>query len=113
MRKLIPWVLAGLAGLSACGGGGGAASGSDAAATLSWTASHLNVDGSVLADLAGYRIYHGTSPTSLDRLDTVGAGVTGTTISGLTRGTHYFAVSTLNSTGDESALSNVVTVTLP
>jgi Putative Ig domain len=34
-------------------------------AALSWTAPTQNTDGSALTDLAGYRVYHGTSPSAL------------------------------------------------
>ncbi len=34
-------------------------------AQLSWTAPTQNTDGSSLSDLAGYHVYHGTSPTAL------------------------------------------------
>ena len=36
-------------------------------ATISWIPPTQNTDGSALTDLAGYRIYYGTSPSSLNQ----------------------------------------------
>ena len=116
MRVLRAFALVGVALLAGCGGGGGGgATASDAAsaAALTWTEPRFNTDGSALTDIAGYRIYHGTSPSSLSQFDAVDATVTRASLTSLASGTHYFAVSTLNSTGDESALSGTVTLTLP
>lgn len=82
-------------------------------ATLSWTAPTQNTDGSSLTDLAGYRIYYGTSSTSLTQTVQVGnAGVTTYVIENLSPATYYFAVKAYSSTGAESGNSNVASKTV-
>jgi hypothetical protein len=82
-------------------------------ATLSWSAPTQNSDGSSLTNLAGYRVYHGTSSSSLtDVVDVPGAAVTSYTWNQLASGTHYFAVSAYASTGAESTQSAVVSKTI-
>lgn len=80
--------------------------------TLSWTAPTVNTDGTPLTDLAGYKIYYGTSASSLSNVVTVSNGVTTYVIEGLTAGTWYFALQSYTSTGTQSALSNVVSKTI-
>jgi major membrane immunogen (membrane-anchored lipoprotein) len=83
-------------------------------ATLSWSAPTQNTDGSSLTDLAGYRVYHGTSPTSLtDMTQVAGASSSGYTYTQLASGTHYFAVSAYTVGGVESAMSSVGSKTIP
>lgn len=83
-------------------------------ATLSWTPPTTNSDGSTLTNLAGYRIYYGTSSNSLtQRVQVANPGIATYVISGLTRGTYYFAVRAYNSAGVESAPSNVASKTIP
>ncbi len=77
-------------------------------AALSWTAPTQNTDGSSLGDLAGYRVYHGTSASTLNETITLpGAVNTSYTFSQLSSGTHYFAVAAYNTSGVESAMSTV------
>lgn len=76
-------------------------------ATLTWTPPTRNTDGTALTNLAGYRIVHGLSPGELTQTVQVGASVSRHTLSGLPAGTRHFAVKAFNSTGVESALSNV------
>lgn len=77
-------------------------------ATLSWTPPTQNTDGTALTNLAGYRILHGASATSLtSTVDVPGAGVTSYVLNALTPGMKYFAVRSYNSAGAESANSNV------
>lgn len=83
-------------------------------ATLSWTAPTQNVDGSELRNLAGYRVYHGTSPNQLDEMIQLpGAATTSYVFNQLARGTHYFAVSAYTSAGAESEKSNTGSKTIP
>lgn len=79
--------------------------------TLTWDAALKNTDGTNLTNLAGYKIYWGTSPSSmLDVIPVVGqAGVNGTYVhSGLAAGTYYYAVSTISMQGVESAKTATV-----
>jgi hypothetical protein len=83
-------------------------------ASLSWMAPSQNVDGSPATDLAGYRIYHGTSASALNDIFQVpGASNTSYTVSQLAPGTHYFAVAAYNTSGVESAMSAVGSKTIP
>lgn len=82
-------------------------------ATLSWTPPTANSDGSTLTNLAGYRIYHGTSPSALNRtVQVANAGIATYVIGNLSPGTWYFSVRAYNSSGVESAPSNVVSKTI-
>lgn len=73
--------------------------------TLTWDASTTNTDGTALTDLAGYKVYYGTSPGNYTA--TINAGnVTTYMVSGLAPGTYYFAVTAVNSGGAESGYSN-------
>ena len=58
-------------------------------AALSWSAPTQNTDGSVLTDLAGYKVHNGTSAAALrDVVNVPGAGSTSCSFSGLASGTH-------------------------
>ncbi len=82
-------------------------------ASLSWTAPTQNTDGTSLTDLAGYRVYHGTSAGSLtDMVQLSGSATTSYVYNQLTSGTHYFAVAAYNNSGVESALSGVGSKTI-
>lgn len=84
------------------------------AATVSWTPPTTRTDGSVLDDLAGYRIRYGTSPNSLSTsvsIDT--AGVTSYVIDNLASGaTYYFVVVAIDSAGLESGDSTSASKTI-
>lgn len=107
-----------LVSLAACGGGGGA--GQEAlgpapigsgpgSATLEWS-------GSGDSRVAGYRVYVGTS--SGKYLQAKGAGInvgstTTSSVSGLSSGqTYYFAVTSYDGSGNESAFSAEATKTI-
>ena len=82
-------------------------------ATLSWKAPTVNSNGSALTNRAGYRIYYGTSATSLTRSITINSvGVTTDVVTDLSPGTYYFALMAFNTVGIESKLSNVVKASL-
>jgi Putative Ig domain len=85
-----------------------AAAAGTGSASLSWTIPTLNTNGTPATDLAGYHIYYGTNPNSLDTvIDVPGAKTTEYEISNLTNGTtYYFAVTAYNSLGVDSADSN-------
>jgi hypothetical protein len=77
-------------------------------ATLDWTSVTQNTDGTVLTDLAGYKVYYGTSRSTLNEVVLV-ANPTLTTylVTDLPSGTWYFGVTAYVSNGTESAMSNV------
>jgi len=82
---------------------------STGSATLDWTPPTTNSDGSALTNLAGYTVYYGTSPDSLTQSVKVSnPGLTAYTLSNLTSGTWYFAVTSYSSTGVESTRSGVI-----
>ena len=84
------------------------------AATVSWTPPTRNTDGTSLTNLAGYRIYYGTSASSLNQtVDLKNPGLSTYMIENLTSGTYYFGVKAFNSQGAESKLSNVVSKKVP
>lgn len=83
-------------------------------ANLTWTAPTTNTDGTPITNLAGYYVYYGTSASSLSqKVQVAGAALTTCSIGQLASGTWYFAVSAYLSDGTQSALSNVVSTTLP
>jgi hypothetical protein len=80
--------------------------------TLNWKAPTENTNGSALTNLAGYRIYWGTSSSELRHTITIkSVGVTSEVVSGLGSGTYYFALMSYNSAGVESKLSKIVSKT--
>ena len=83
-------------------------------ASLSWSPPTQNTDGSTLTNLGGYKLYHGTSASSLTDVRTVSsAGTTNYQFTALAAGTHYFAITAFNTDGVESALSAVGSKTIP
>ena len=103
------------------GGAGGSAGGSaggtttaTASATLSWVPPTTYTDGAPLVDLAGYRIKYGRDPAALTPQVTLAApGTTRHIVTALGSGTWYFAVVAYTSGGIESAVSAVVSKTIP
>jgi hypothetical protein len=82
-------------------------------ATVSWLPPQQNADGTALTDMAGFRIYYGSSADELSQMiniDTV--GITRYVIDNLATGTWYFAVAAFNSSGVEGPLSNIATKTI-
>jgi len=83
------------------------------AATLSWDAPTADTNGQPLTNLAGYRIYYGESATTLsETVNLSGTGLQTYVIDNLAQGTWYFAIKAVNTSGVESALSNVVSKTI-
>ena len=91
-----------------CGDGGGGTE----TATLSWDVPATNTDGTDLTDLAGYKIYYGTSPGTYDSVIDA-AKVTTYTFSDLTPAAYYFVVTAYDEEGNESDYSNEVSKTIP
>jgi uncharacterized membrane protein SirB2 len=78
-------------------------------AQLSWNVPTTRTDGSPLYDLAGYRIKYGITPDKLPCLVEIrDPKVTTWKVTGLSPGTWYFAVASLDSGSAESDLSGVV-----
>jgi hypothetical protein len=83
-------------------------------ASLSWAAPTSNTDGSALTNLAGYKIDYGTSSGALTQTVTISnPAATAYTLQGLAPGTWYFAISAFTNGGAASALSSVVSKTVP
>jgi hypothetical protein len=82
-------------------------------ATVSWDAPTTTTAGAALTNLAGYRIYYGTTRTDLTQTVQLPDVSTQTyVIDDLGAGTWFFAVRAVTSTGIESALSDVVSKTI-
>ncbi len=82
-------------------------------AQLNWTAPTLNSDGSGLADLAGFRVYYGTSASALSSsIDVADASARNYTVANLAAGTWYFSVTAYSSSGAESGLSGPVSTSI-
>jgi len=113
-RNLIAVTLMFVVGLflTACGevssvgnidpGGGGSNS-----LMLSWTAPTTSEDGSLLDDLAGYKLYYGTMPGQYTQVVTVGSYTTAE-IDDLGSGTYYVTVTAYDIFGNESDFSNEI-----
>jgi hypothetical protein len=94
------------------GGTTGGTSGTGAA-TLHWTPPTSNTNGSTITNLAGYVISYGTNSATLTTtVKLTNPGLTSYMISGLAKGTYYFAVSAYESTGATSSLSGKVSKTI-
>jgi Putative Ig domain len=82
---------------------------STGAVTLSWMPPTQNSDGSTLTNLAGYHIYYGTSQSNLNQVVNItNPGLATYVLSNLSAATYYFSMTSINSSGQESARSNVV-----
>lgn len=104
--------------LTGCGSGGGSGDGNGPGSSsavygdgngstyLSWIAPTTNTDGSQLTDLAGFRVYYGTSSESYSNSVDVG-NVASCYVTGLGTGdTYYFAITAYDLIGNESGYSN-------
>jgi hypothetical protein len=82
-------------------------------ALLSWTPPTENTDNSALTDLAGYKIYYGTSSGSYDDTITISnPGLTSYLVENLASSDWYFVMTSVNSSGIESSYSIEVTKTI-
>ncbi len=87
--------------------------GATGSTTLSWNAPTQNIDGSVLTNLGGYKIYYGTSATSMTRVvDVNNPSLTRYVVENLAPSTWYFSMTTVTSTGQESRPSSVISITV-
>jgi len=66
-----------------------------------------------VTDLAGYHIHYGTAASALSiTINVTNPATLSYTVTGLSTGTWYFAVSAYTNTGLESAMSNVGSKTI-
>lgn len=80
-------------------------------AVLTWDPPTTNTDGTPLTDLAGYKVYYGT--TSGNYTSIIDAGnVTTYTAASLTSNTYYFATTAYDTSRNESGYSNEVSKTI-
>ena len=83
-------------------------------ATLTWLPPTTNVDGTPLTNLAGYKVYWGTTPGNYSSSATImNPGLTRYVVENLTPNTYYFAVKAVNGAGTESVFSNSASKTIP
>lgn len=81
--------------------------------TLSWVPPTQNTDGTAIANLAGYRIDYGTSPTALTQVVQIAnPSISTYVIENLPPATYYFAVRAYSSTGAQSVESNLASKTI-
>ena len=85
-------------------------SGGTGSATLSWTPPTQNTNGSVLTNLAGYRVYYGTTPDVLQVMTLTNAGLTRYVMTGLPKTTWYFAMTAYDRNGMESDRTPVASI---
>jgi len=82
-------------------------------ATLDWMPPTENNDGSALTNLAGYTVYYGTNRNDLSQSVKVSnPGLASYTVTGLTSGTWYFAVTSYSADGVESTRTATVSTTI-
>ncbi len=82
--------------------------------TLNWTAPTENEDGSALLDLAGYKIYWGTTSGNYPNSITIDNGsVSIYVVENLSPGTYEFVATAFNTAGVESVYSNSTTKVVP
>jgi putative Ig domain-containing protein len=82
-------------------------------AVVNWTPPTTNTNGTPLTNLAGIRIYYGTSAANLTQSVQLAATQTSATISNLAAGTWYFAGAVFTSSGAQSAMSSIVSASVP
>ena len=82
-------------------------------ALLSWTPPTENTDNSPLTDLAGYKIYYGTSPGSYNESVTINnPGTSSYLVENLATSDWYFVMTSFNDSGIESSYSTEVSKTI-
>jgi len=87
---------------------------SNGSADLSWTPVTRNTNGTVLGNLAGYRVHYGTSANAMNTVVTLAnPSLTSYLVTNLSSGTWYFAITAYTHTGMESKPSNVGRKTIP
>jgi hypothetical protein len=103
-----------------CGGGvsstvsssGGGNNGGSGAINLVWDAPTTNTDGTLVTDLAGYKIYYGPSSTYYTSVIVIFGNTPSYSLNNLPAGTYYITVTAYNASGNESGFSNEISRTL-
>jgi hypothetical protein len=86
---------------------------SNGTAALTWTPVTQNTNGSVLTNLAGYRIHYGNSPSAMNTVVVLSnPSLTTYLVSNLSAGTWYFGVAAYTTNGVEGEVSNVGSKTI-
>jgi hypothetical protein len=109
-RPLYAFLVAAVVG---CGGGGGsdgtstpgsAPAGGTGSIRVAWDPPQTRADGSPLTNLAGFRIYYGTSSQNYSQVVSVnGATTTSYTIENLPAGSYYLVLKSVDASSNESA----------
>lgn len=101
------------AGTGGTGSGGNGPNTTTGSTTLDWIPPTRNSDGTALTNLAGYIVYYGTSPTNLNRsVKITNPGLTAYTVTNLASGKWYFAITSVSSSGVESARTSTLSATI-
>ncbi len=83
-------------------------------ATLKWVPPTQNTNGSALTNLAGIILYYGTAPSSLTQSVQVASTTqTSYTVANLAAGTWYFGSVAYTNSGVQSAMSALVSASIP
>jgi hypothetical protein len=86
---------------------------SNGSVTLSWLPPTTNTNGTTLTNLAGYKIYYGTSPSTMTQsVQITNPGTANYVIDNLSPATWYFCLVSYNSAEVESPLSSTVSKTI-
>jgi hypothetical protein len=86
---------------------------SNGTATVNWTPPTDNTNGTALTGLAGYQIHYGTASNNLSQtVQVANSGLTSYTLTNLTAGTWYFAVTSYTTSGAQSSMSNLASKTI-
>jgi hypothetical protein len=79
---------------------------STGSATLSWTAPTTRTDGTALTNLAGFKVYYGTSPGNYTTTIVIANPTISTyVVTNLSSGTYYFVATAYDANGVESAFT--------
>jgi hypothetical protein len=86
---------------------------STASVTVNWSTPTQNTNGTALVNLAGFRIYYGTSASNLSQSEQIAnPGVTSYVLANLAPGTWYIGLADYTTSGVESSLSNIASTTV-